>query len=403
MDLEDNNSLTGSEGGEEHEEQEDQSQPSTQFNADQAERVAEDAQRLVTGDLSENEFYQKYHQAYLEEFGIDNRSISPSKGADGTPLESALMKQISRRTLLKLGGITLAGILGARWIGYRAFGAEATLGENYDRLLIKEKANQLQQAENVQMGMVIDLEACDGCLDCVYACWKHNFNPPGVLWLYVLAYQEENRDGQNFLLSLCQHCGNPPCVKVCPVRARHKRDKDGLVLTDYNLCIGCRYCMVTCPYGVNYFQWDEPKTKNFYHTKLTDYRGWWVIGNPPKGCMGKCTFCPDRQDDGRANVVCELVCPNNVIHFGDINDPNSRPRRYLSKITEERAGKLSTFRLLEDHGTKPSIIYIGQQPSRAARPVEEPVSYEEWGLVEKRLPFLGGHEPWFLKAFGGSR
>ncbi|MBI4304196.1 MAG: 4Fe-4S dicluster domain-containing protein, partial [Chloroflexi bacterium] len=222
------------------------------------------------------------------------------------------------------------------------------------------------------------------------------------LWIYALAYQDENQDKHNFLLRLCQHCGNAPCVKVCPVRARHKRENDGLVLTDYDLCIGCRYCMVTCPYGVNYFQWDEPTTKNYYHPKLTDYRGRWVIGNPPKGVMGKCTFCPDRQDDGRGNVVCELVCTHNVLHFGDMNDPNSRPNRYLLEKMKEK-GNVSTFRLLENQGTKPSIIYIGQQPTRAARPVEGPVSYTDWGLVEERLPLLAGPEPWFMKAFGGGQ
>ena len=204
------------------------------------------------------------------------------------------------------------------------------------------------------------------------------------------------------MVRLCQHCSNPPCVKVCPVRARHKREKDGLVLTNYSTCIGCRYCMVTCPYGVNYFQWSDPEYQNYYHPKLTDYRGWWVIGNPPKGVMGKCTFCPDRQDDGRGNVVCALTCPHNVLHFGDLNDPNSEPRRYLVEKTKEKGGQLSTFRLLENYGTKPNIIYIGQQPSRSARPVEGPVSYADWGLVEKRLTVLEGPEPWFMKAFGGN-
>lgn len=275
--------------------------------------------------------------------------------------------------------------------------------EGSSSLSLKED-DQTQPAGKVQMGMVVDLENCDGCLECVYACSHHNSLPKGVLWLYVLAFQDQNREDPNFLLRLCQHCGNPPCVKVCPVRARHKREKDGLVLTDYNLCIGCRYCMVTCPYGVNYFQWDEPPPRNpGAIEKFTDSRGRWVIGNPPKGVMGKCEFCPERQDDGRENVVCELTCPHNAIHFGNMNDPDSRPNQYLAQKAKEKGGKISTFRLLEDHGTKPSIIYIGQQPSRSARPVDGPVSYEDWGLVEKRLPLLGGHEPWFLKVFGGTR
>lgn len=395
--MEDKNRLSGSEFPGEQNERIEQLPPEIRFNDDLAYRVAEDTRRLIVGEFSEEEYYRKHHQAYLKEFGVDNRPIACA--------ESALAKQISRRTLLKLGGAALAGILGTAWLGGRGFasGAGNGAGIGNGSLLLSKAEEPPQPTDRVQMGMVIDLEACDGCLDCVYACQSHNFNPAGVLWLYVLAYKDENQNDPNFLLRLCQHCSNPPCVKVCPVRARHKREKDGLVLTDYDLCIGCRYCLVTCPYGVNYFQWDEPTKKNYYHEKLTDVRGRWVIGNPPKGVMGKCTFCPDRQDDGRANVVCELTCPHNAIHFGNMNDPNSRPHQYLTKKTKEKGGQLSTFRLLEDHGTKPSIIYIGQQPSRSARPVDGPVTYADWGLAEKRLPYLDGPQPWFLKIFGGSQ
>ncbi len=364
-----------------------------QYNPELGKQVAGDAQNVVAGRLSEADFHQKYHESYLNEFGFDNRP---------TTSESIFTKEISRRTLFMLGGVTLASLLVARSLGGKTPAAAAANGNGNDNLLLKAKEEPpAQPIRVVQKGLVVDLENCDGCLQCVYACQNHNFNPPGVLWIYVLAYKDENQDGRNFLLRTCQHCGNPPCVKVCPARARHKREKDGLVLTDYDLCIGCRYCMVTCPYGVNYFQWDEPTRKNIYHEKLTDYRGRWVIGNPPRGCMGKCTFCPDRQDDGRNNLVCELACPHNVLHFGDLNDPNDKPQQYLAKRTKETGGKLTTFRLLENQGTKPSVIYIGQQPTRSARPVDGPVTYADWGLVEERKPQLAGPEPWFMKAFGG--
>ena len=377
--------------------------PEGRINTDLARQAAIDAQKLIAGRISEAEFYQKHHQAYLKEFGVDDRPVRQAESVSATPSESAFTKQISRRDLLKFGGITLASIAGAQLLGGKALAAGTASGNKHGKPLFKAEEPPSQQPTRVQLGMVIDLEACDGCLDCIYACQSHNFNPPGVLWLYNFAFKDINQDGPNFLLRLCQHCSNPPCMKVCPVRARHKREKDGLVLTDYNLCIGCRYCMVTCPYGVNYFQWDAPTRKNLYHEKLTDYRGRWVIGNPPKGCMGKCTFCPDRQDDGRANTVCELVCHNNVMHFGDMNDPNSRPRLYLAQKIKEKGKDLSVFRLLESQGTKPSIIYIGQQPTRNAVTVDGPVTYADWGLVEKRLPLLEGPEPWFLKAFGGKQ
>ena len=379
--------------------------PAAQFNGELAEQVAGDARKLIVGRLSEAEFYQRHHKAYLKEFGVDNRPVRPVEGPGGAPSESALARHLSRRTLLKLGGITAASILGARLLGgagNKALAAEMAGGKSYGGLLLKENGERSQPV-GVQLGMVVDLEACDGCLSCVYACQNHNFNSAGVFWIYVLAFKDENRDGRNFLVRTCQHCANPPCVKVCPVRARHKREKDGLVLTNYDRCIGCRYCQVTCPYGVNYFQWGVPEKKNYFHHKLTDERGVWVIGNPPKGVMGKCTFCPDRQDDGRGGVVCALVCPRNVLHFGDMNDPNSEPHQYLRQRMKDAGGNLSTFRLLESQGTKPSIIYIGQQPTRSATQVDGPVSYADWGLVEKRLDVLEGPQPWFMNAFGGGK
>ena len=382
-----------------HPEQSQQEQP---VNEDLAKRVAEDAVKLGQGQISEKEFKSKYHEEYIKEFGVDDRPISPS--------DSPLVQPFSRRTLLKIGGVVAAGAIGSLFLGRQATATGTSDDRKLANLLMasEESGEGAEDTNRVQKGLVIDMEKCDGCLECVYACHHHNNNPQGVLWLYVFSYMDENSDQPNFLPRLCNHCSNPPCVKVCPVRARHKREIDGLVLTDYNLCIGCRYCMVTCPYGVNYFQWDDPPPRShMIHSggemKYTDYRGRWVIGNPPKGVMGKCEFCPERQDDGRNNLVCELSCPHDALHFGDMNDPNSRPNQYLKKRKEESGGRLSTFRLLEDHGTKPNILYIGQQPSGHARLVEGPVSYADWGLVEERLPMLGDRKPWFLETFGGSQ
>jgi molybdopterin-containing oxidoreductase family iron-sulfur binding subunit len=253
------------------------------------------------------------------------------------------------------------------------------------------------------MGMVIDLERCTGCLACVEACHRENNTSVGVHWMYVFSYEEENKDDVNFLVRPCQHCSNPPCVKVCPVMARHKREKDGLVLTDYNLCIGCRYCQVACPYGVNYFQWGEPRPdEGFLHERL-DYRGRRVNGNPPEpGIMGKCTFCPQRQDSElqRGTTACQLGCPHDAIFFGDMNDPNSSPRLYLEERTKEKDGDISTFRLLEYLGTRPNILFIGHQPSRDAEQVTGPTSYESWGWVDERRTVLEGPRPWFMRIWG---
>ena len=198
------------------EDREESALPAAQFNGELAEQVAGDARKLIVGRLSEAEFYQKHHKAYLKEFGVDNRPVRPVEGPGGAPSEAALARQVSRRTLLKLGGITAASILGARLLGgagNKALAAEMAGGKSYGGLLLKENGEQSQPV-GVQLGMVVDLEACDGCLSCVYACQNHNFNSAGVFWIYVLAFKDENRDGRNFLVRTCQHCANPPCVKV---------------------------------------------------------------------------------------------------------------------------------------------------------------------------------------------
>ena len=365
---------------------------------------------MVAGDLSETEFQQKYHEAYLNEFGPDNRQIKPDGEARGTsgglpgitsgePATKPTTNQlVSRRNFLKLTGGAATLVVGASLLGRISPSVSASTGEERD-----DKPSQ-PAGTLVQMGMVIDLERCTGCLACVDACHRENNTSLGVHWMYVFAYEEENQDDVNFLVRPCQHCSNPPCVKVCPVMARHKREKDGLVLTDYDICIGCRYCQVACPYGVNYFQWGEPRPDEGFKHGRSDYRGRMVQGNPPfSGIMGKCTFCPQRQDSElkKGTVACQLNCSQNAIHFGDMNDPNSPPRRYLEERTKEKGGDISTFRLLENLGTRPNIIFIGHQPSRFAEQVDTPVSYEDWGFVDNRLTVLEGPRPWFMRILEG--
>lgn len=376
----------------------------TQYDPGLAKEAADDARRIVVGELSEDEFHQKYHQSYLEEFGVDNRPSKLGVGTGGTsgggPREisgettpnPSPGNDISRRTFLKLaGGGAVALAIGSSLVS-RISSVSA------------HEEDEHTPAGAVQMGMVIDLERCDGCLSCVDACHReNNLGTAGVHWIYVFAYEDESQDGTNFLVRPCQHCSNPVCVKVCPVMARHKREKDGLVLTDYDICIGCRYCEVACPYGVNYFQWAEPEPDEGFRYSRTDYRGRWVDGNPPRGVMGKCTYCPQRQDSEwkKGTAACQLACPHDAIHFGNMNDPESAPMRYLKKRREQNGGKLSTFRLLEDMGTKPNIIYIGNQPSRAAKQVTGPTSYEDWDVVDERRAVLEGPRPWFTRVFGG--
>lgn len=226
-------------------------------------------------------------------------------------------------------------------------------------------------------GMVIDLDRCIGCRACMEACKIENNTPQASFWMYVFRFEEgEYPDTKvTFLPRPCQHCENPPCVKVCPVGARFRRD-DGIVLTDFERCIGCRYCVVACPYGVNSFNWKDPK-ENYYLDWTDSDQGPAIDGAVPpwrnpdlqivhgeeerltaggghfKGVVEKCTFCVQRVEKG-LDPACVTTCPVRALVFGDLDDPNSEVSQYHQNREH--------FRLLEETGAKPSVIYVGGNP-----------------------------------------
>lgn len=281
---------------------------------------------------------------------------------------------VDRRSVLRATGV--AGGAGVGAAGVASVSGQETVGGD--------------QSTDQQKGMAIDLNACIACLKCVKACKEENNTSAGANWMHVFRYEDPDAgDGRwaddpwdGSMPRPCQHCSSPSCANVCPTQARYKRDHDGIVLTDYDLCIGCRYCEVGCPYGVNYFQWGEPtdEADGFNHP-VDDRDGRPVAGNPPTGMMGKCTFCVHRQDEPAfADVTaCEERCPVDAIHFGDMNDPDSDPQQYLDD--NDRANR---FRLLGESGNDPNVVYLGHEPSAKAEPVEGPYSYEDLGMVETR-------------------
>ncbi|MFC6719126.1 4Fe-4S ferredoxin N-terminal domain-containing protein [Natrialbaceae archaeon GCM10025810] len=386
--------------------------------------MARDAMRVTKGELSEAEFHEKYHEDVLEEFDVDDR---PTKDAyEAAQDEGAGAGQAFADALKKLGGdgdvdrreaMKKMGAAGAA-VG---FGAWAT-NEDARPSVQDDAPVDVDEEGERQWGMVIDLERCDGCLQCVIGCQdEHNWDP-GSNWMYVMAWEDDENPvpddaapgEMNFLVRPCQHCNDAPCEKVCPTTARHTRDYDGLVLTDYDVCIGCRYCQVACPYGVNYFQWAEPdvteeeireENEDVEGGHLRDARDRPVSSRAQRGTMSKCTFCPTRQDglkgeDQVGTTACEEACAEagmNVIHFGDMNDPESKPNQYLQAREElareqgatfedrdedyfettTETGNLSTFALLEDMGTDPNIVYIGNQPGAEAKQTDGPVDYSD--------------------------
>ena len=180
-----------------------------------------------------------------------------------------------------------------------------------------------QSVGKVRWGMLIDTAACvPGCNDCVTACNKENGLSGGTTatdpqWIRKIEIKDISSGREVSLPMMCQHCEHPPCVDVCPTGASFKR-VDGIVLVDKHRCIGCRYCMMACPY----------KARSFVHEPLQDQ-------NPDvprgKGTVESCTLCVHRIDQG-GQPACAEACANKVILFGDLNDPESAIAKKVKSV-----------------------------------------------------------------------
>ncbi|APX95970.1 4Fe-4S ferredoxin N-terminal domain-containing protein [Natronorubrum daqingense] len=325
----------------------------TEYDSDLGMQMAQDAMRVTKGELSEAEFHEMYHDDVMDEFGVDDRPTEEAYEAAQEEGKGGVARMLSafdddgeegRRDVMKKMGV------GAAAVGLGAWG---TVDDSEPSLGISQEGDDAGgDGDDVQMGMTIDLEQCDGCLSCMSACAEENNLDQGVNWMYVLEYDEPEGTpdtSNNLLVRPCQHCTDAPCEKVCPTTARHTRDSDGLVLTDYDVCIGCRYCQVACPYGVNYFQWNEPdistdeiaedhEDMDSDHMTSEDR---WVDSRAPRGTMSKCTMCPTRQDGGMGDemvgtTACEETCPQDAIHFGNMNDETSDPQIYADNPSRGR-------------------------------------------------------------------
>jgi tetrathionate reductase subunit B len=244
----------------------------------------------------------------------------------------------ARRSFLGMAAVAAGGVLiapGVRLIEV-AQAAPATGGA----------AGAAGASAKVRWGMLIDTNKCtQGCTACVDACNSENGLDPkpsstSSQWIRKIEIKEIKTGRAASVPVMCQHCAEPPCVDVCPTGASFKR-ADGIVLVDRHSCIGCRYCMMACPY----------KARSFVHEPLTDQKADVPRG---KGCVESCTLCVHKLDAGEGTTACAQACASaghGAIVFGDLNDPNSEISR--------RVRAVASVQLRADLKLDPAVRYQG--------------------------------------------
>ncbi len=227
----------------------------------------------------------------------------------------------------------------------------------------------------MRWGMVIDLDKCTACQACSIACKAENnvphsspadyANRTAPFWHKVIAVSRGAYPavGAELLPQPCMHCDNAPCTRVCPTRATYRRT-DGIVMQDFRRCIGCKYCIIACPYGVRSFNYKTPEPEEYHHPDPPPdaaSRGPWPFPRRMEGVVEKCTFCFHRIDKGiregkkiGSEVVpaCAEACPADAIAFGDLDDAGSEVSRLLASR--------QSFRLREEMGTQPKVFYLSR-------------------------------------------
>jgi molybdopterin-containing oxidoreductase family iron-sulfur binding subunit len=260
---------------------------------------------------------------------------------------------IDRRRFLKVGGLTVVGLAGG------SVGKVFAQDDSLQHVAPGEVKPSGPLTAN-RWAMVIDVRKClehEDCTVCAEACHRiHNVphfdnTKDEIKWIwkehYEHAFHDQKHEWQSEdlkhkpILVLCNHCDDPPCVRVCPTQATWKREQDGIVMMDWHRCIGCRYCVAACPYGSRSFNWRAPrphidKIEPDFPTRM-------------RGVVEKCTFCEERLARGTM-PACVEACPHNALHFGDLEDPESEVRELLREHY--------SIRRKPELGTKPEVFYL---------------------------------------------
>jgi Fe-S-cluster-containing dehydrogenase component len=260
---------------------------------------------------------------------------------------------LTRRDFLTLGATAVGSVLAAQVFTTGPLSPFSVLKQQQIEGL-PESTGHGATGEH-HWGMVISLDKCIGCEYCTRACCATNNVREDMAW-NVVSEEISSANSTFYFSRPCLHCRVAPCVEVCPVRATYIRE-DGLVVMDYDRCIGCRYCEVACPYDARRFNWEALPYENPY---VPTY-GIPEVEARPRGVVEKCTFCIQRIDKGLelglipgvdydATPACVNICPVGARVFGDLKDPESK----ISKVLEANP----TIRLREELGTAPSVYYI---------------------------------------------
>lgn len=302
-------------------------------------------------------------------------------------VELPILNNVTRRTALKAAAATL-GL--AAWAAAIKPWFEWTEGLSTDEFLQKHyreltpeqlkevlyrlsmEASKAAQSpvtvqdhrpvEGVSFAYALNLSICIGCRMCAEACHQENNHDRATHQSYIRVFEMQQggidfekgnceydhpvpADGKYYMPVQCQQCENPPCVKACPIEATWQ-EEDGIVVIDYDWCIGCRYCEAACPYHARRFNWTKPMVPAAAINTNQSY-----LSNRirPQGVMEKCTFCLHRAREGRM-PACLEACPTGARVFGNVLDPDSEIRWVLENKR--------VFVLKEELGTKPRFYYF---------------------------------------------
>ena len=295
--------------------------------------------------------------------------------------------EVSRRNALKLAGATLGAGAFARALAPLATFAESTSTDDFlqrhyreldeaakKQLIARLEADtarkygakvtirDIEPKEDVQFAYALNLSVCIGCRRCVEACHEENNHDRKTHQSYIRVLEMEQgsmdlakgnvhydhavpAEGKFYMPVQCQQCENPPCVHVCPVEATWQ-ESDGIVVVDYNWCIGCRYCEAACPYHARRFNWTAPEIPA---EEINPNQGLLSNRIRPQGVVEKCTFCLHRTREGLL-PACLEACPTGARVFGNVLDPSSEIRWVIENKR--------VFVLKEELGTKPRFYYF---------------------------------------------